>query len=95
MWGRLPPASGRSPRTSPWGAKGWTVTPPSTLHSLRGTYRAFSQYVFGNFEDSGKLMGLAPYGRPGRFEEICSSTPGAHFVRRRSFAAVHPACQVR
>jgi carbamoyltransferase len=31
--------------------------------SLGETYAAVSQYVFGNWLDGGKLMGLAPYGR--------------------------------
>lgn len=53
---------------SPWGARGWTISPPTTMHSIGGMYQALSQYVFGDFADSGKLMGLAPYGRPGRFE---------------------------
>jgi carbamoyltransferase len=53
---------------SPWGPRGWMLSPPSTLHSVGGVYQAFSHYVFGDFADSGKLMGLAPYGRPGRFD---------------------------
>lgn len=53
---------------SPWGARGWALSPPTTMHSVGGVYQAFSQYVFGDFADSGKLMGLAPYGRPGRFD---------------------------
>jgi carbamoyltransferase len=32
--------------------------------SLGETYAAVSQYIFGNWLDGGKLMGLAPYGRP-------------------------------
>jgi carbamoyltransferase len=50
-----------------WGAREWLVNPPTTLHSIGGVYEAFSQYVFSDFSDSGKLMGLAPYGKPGRF----------------------------
>lgn len=53
---------------SPWGARGWALSPPSTMHSIGGVYQAFSQYVFGDFSDSGKLMGLAPYGHAGRFD---------------------------
>jgi carbamoyltransferase len=53
---------------SPWGARGWELSPPSTMHSIGGVYQAFSQYVFGDFADSGKLMGLAPYGCRGRFD---------------------------
>lgn len=32
--------------------------------SLGETYAAVSQYIFGNWQDGGKLMGLAPYGNP-------------------------------
>ncbi|MGC3987813.1 MAG: carbamoyltransferase C-terminal domain-containing protein [Pseudorhodoferax sp.] len=32
--------------------------------SLGEVYAAVSQYVFGSWQDSGKLMGLAPYGDP-------------------------------
>jgi carbamoyltransferase len=53
---------------SPWGARGRALSPPTTMHSIGGAYQAFSQYVFGDFADSGKLMGLAPYGSPGRFD---------------------------
>ncbi|WP_214411207.1 carbamoyltransferase family protein [Sphaerisporangium fuscum] len=73
---------------SPWGAKGWPVTPPSTLHSIGGVYRAFSGYVFGGFDDSGKLMGLAPYGRPGRFDQpIFELEAGRVLVRREALEA--------
>lgn len=37
----------------------------TTKHSIGGFYASVSQYVFGNLDDVGKLMGLAPYGRPG------------------------------
>ena len=37
----------------------------ATRHSIGGFYSAVSHYVFGNLDDVGKLMGLAPYGRPG------------------------------
>ncbi|MBD3930612.1 hypothetical protein IF129_03355 [Streptomyces chumphonensis] len=35
--------------------------------SLGETYAAVSQYVFGDWQEGGKLMGLAPYGDPARF----------------------------
>jgi carbamoyltransferase len=70
---------------SPWGARGWIVSPDTTIHSIGGAYQAFSQYVFGDFSDSGKLMGLAPYGRPGRFDfPIFELSNGRAFVRRES-----------
>lgn len=42
---------------------------PTTRHSIGGFYQAVSGYVFGNIDDAGKLMGLAPYGRPGAIGE--------------------------
>ena len=65
-------SAGNSLRTvakdfSPWGAMGWPLALPTTLHSIGGAYMAMSRYVFGDFSDTGKLMGLAPFGRPGRF----------------------------
>ncbi len=54
---------------SSWSARtGRPVSPPTTMHSIGGLYEAFSKYVFNGFEDVGKLMGLAPYGKPGRFD---------------------------
>lgn len=41
---------------------------PTTRHSIGGFYAAVSHYVFGNMDDVGKLMGLAPYGKTGVFE---------------------------
>lgn len=41
------------------------VRMPATEHSIGGFYGAVSEYVFGNLDDAGKLMGLAPYGTPG------------------------------
>ncbi|MBD3730538.1 MAG: transferase [Sphingomonadales bacterium] len=42
---------------------------PTTRHSIGGFYSAISKYVFGNMDDAGKLMGLAPYGSPGAVGE--------------------------
>lgn len=39
----------------------------TTQHSIGGFYAAISHYVFGNLDDVGKLMGLAPYGTPHQF----------------------------
>jgi len=44
---------------------GSTVRMQTTQHSIGGFYAAVSHYVFGNLDDVGKLMGLAPYGKPG------------------------------
>ena len=52
---------------SPWGHgnKHYPMHPPTTLHSIGGVYAAVSHYAFRGLDDAGKLMGLAPYGRPG------------------------------
>lgn len=42
---------------------------PTTKHSIGGFYAAISHYVFGNMDDVGKLMGLAPYGKVGELEK--------------------------
>lgn len=42
---------------------------PVTEHSIGGFYAAISHYVFGNMDDVGKLMGLAPFGKPGLIAE--------------------------
>ncbi|MFC4263416.1 carbamoyltransferase [Ferruginibacter yonginensis] len=36
---------------------------PTSNHSIGGLYAMASNYCFGDFDDVGKLMGLAPYGR--------------------------------
>ena len=36
---------------------------PFTIHSIGGLYAMAANYCFGSFEDAGKLMGLAPYGK--------------------------------
>lgn len=38
---------------------------PTTQHSIGGFYAAISKYVFGDMDDVGKLMGLAPFGTSG------------------------------
>jgi carbamoyltransferase len=38
---------------------------PTSSHSIGGFYSMVSNYCFGNLDDAGKLMGLAPYGRAG------------------------------
>lgn len=56
---------------SEWGhtIEGYAMHTFTTKHSIGGLYLAVSQYCFGNFADPGKLMGLAPYGKPGVFKE--------------------------
>lgn len=41
---------------------------PTTAHSIGGFYAAISHYVFGDMDDVGKLMGLAPFGESGIYE---------------------------
>jgi len=54
----------------------------TTQHSIGGFYAAVSHYVFGNLDDVGKLMGLAPYGKPNRFSETAFRfEEGRLFVR--------------
>jgi carbamoyltransferase len=43
----------------------YPMHPDTTRHSIGGVYGAASRYMFGGTSDLGKLMGLAPYGRPG------------------------------
>lgn len=42
---------------------------PTSRHSIGGYYAMVSEYCFGNADDAGKLMGLAPYGKPGVYKE--------------------------
>jgi carbamoyltransferase len=55
---------------SPWGTgiNTYPMYPQTTLHSIGGIYSSASMYIFSGFEDPGKLMGLAPYGRPGIYD---------------------------
>lgn len=45
-----------------------TFSLPTTRHSIGGFYAAVSKYVFGDMDDVGKLMGLAPFGNLGVFD---------------------------
>ena len=42
---------------------------PTSNHSIGGLYSMASNYCFGDFDDAGKLMGLAPYGKKGMYTE--------------------------
>ncbi len=42
---------------------------PTIIHSIGGVYQAASQYCFGNVDDTGKLMGLSPYGEKDIFKQ--------------------------
>ena len=39
-----------------------------TKHSIGGLYATVSNYCFGNMDDAGKLMGLAPYGNKDKIQ---------------------------
>lgn len=69
---------------SPWGFgnKNYPMHPPTTRHSIGGVYAAASHYIFQGLEDAGKLMGLAPYGHPGKHDfPIFDLRDGRVFVR--------------
>jgi carbamoyltransferase len=69
---------------SQWGAviKNYPMYPNTTLHSIGGLYLSASMYIFSGFEDPGKLMGLAPYGRPGIYDfEVFDLREGRSYVR--------------
>lgn len=69
---------------SPWGLglQERPLRPETTMHSIGGVYGAASVYALLGMEDPGKLMGLAPYGRPGAHEfEIFELRDGRVFVR--------------
>jgi carbamoyltransferase len=53
----------------------------TTEHSIGGFYSAVSHYVFGNLDDVGKLMGLAPYGKDG----ACAQPEAFRFENGRLF----------
>ena len=61
---------------------GHAIRLSTTQHSIGGFYAAISHYVFGNLDDVGKLMGLAPYGKPDQFDvEAFFIENGRLFVR--------------
>jgi carbamoyltransferase len=81
---------------SPWGMgiKSYHMTPSTTMHSIGGLYAAASMYIFRGFEDSGKLMGLAPYGRPGIYDfVIFELNDGRAFVRYDWMTAFDKPCR--
>ncbi|MFD2561107.1 carbamoyltransferase family protein [Aquimarina rubra] len=51
---------------SPFSEK--NLSTPTTKHSIGGFYASVSKYVFGDMQDVGKLMGLAPYGTSGVYK---------------------------
>jgi carbamoyltransferase len=62
--------------------KPYPMYPKAVMHSIGGVYKAVSEYVFNNMDDPGKLMGLAPYGRPGVYDfQAFDLRDGRVFVR--------------
>lgn len=67
-------------RMSPFDETSFSL--PTTQHSIGGFYAAVSKYVFGDMDDVGKLMGLAPFGQTGVFDlEAFKIKSGRLFVR--------------
>lgn len=58
---------------------------PTIRHSIGGVYSAASNYCFGNMDDAGKLMGLAPYGKPTNRPPIFLLADGRVFVKHGHF----------
>ncbi|REG97892.1 carbamoyltransferase family protein [Flavobacterium aquicola] len=55
---------------------------PTTQHSIGGFYATVSHYVFGDMDDVGKLMGLAPFGNAKDFDfEAFEFQSGRVFVK--------------
>ncbi len=42
---------------------------PTITHSIGGVYQVVSEYCFGSTDDTGKLMGLSPYGEKGVYTQ--------------------------
>lgn len=64
------------------GLREYPLRPGTTMHSIGGVYGAASAYALSGMDDPGKLMGLAPYGRPGVHDfEIFDLRDGRVFVR--------------
>lgn len=58
---------------------------PTIEHSIGGMYSAASHYCFGNIDDAGKLMGLAPYGKKTCKPPVFILEEGRCFVNYESF----------
>jgi carbamoyltransferase len=66
----------------------YPMHPDTTRHSIGGVYAGASRYIFGGTSDLGKLMGLAPYGRPDAFRHrIFDVRDGRVFVNYEWMAA--------
>jgi len=66
---------------SPMSQQSSVFSLPTTQHSIGGFYSTISKYVFGDMDDVGKLMGLAPYGQSGIYNfEAFTFSSGRMFV---------------
>lgn len=61
---------------------------PTTRHSIGGFYAAISGYCFGNMDDAGKLMGLAPYGKQPMLQENAFGWNGDRLLVREEALAL-------
>jgi len=52
------------------GAREQAAALPTSRHSIGGFYSMVSGYCFGNMDDAGKLMGLAPFGEKEAYNDI-------------------------
>jgi carbamoyltransferase len=57
-------------------ARGFLSQEFYTMPGLGALYSRASTYIFGHWNKCGELMGLAPYGRPGRFKPLLEITDG-------------------
>lgn len=62
------------------------VQMPTIRHSIGGLYSMVSHYTFGNLDDAGKLMGLAPYGNPKYNIPLFNLQDGRCFVNEEAFS---------
>jgi carbamoyltransferase len=47
---------------------------PASNHSIGGLYAMAANYCFGSFDDAGKLMGLAPFGKKNKYADALFTT---------------------
>jgi len=57
-------------------ARGFLSQEFYTMPGLGALYSRASTYIFGHWNKCGELMGLAPYGRPGRFKPLLEISDG-------------------
>jgi carbamoyltransferase len=70
---------------------------PITAHSIGGLYAMAANYCFGSYDDAGKLMGLAPYGRKNMYTDpLVTLQDGRIWVNEQSIQKhfVSPADEV-